>query len=306
MGRNVAERLKDGGIDAKKGTQVHVPIADIFVPGKGHPLYHPRFGDPVDRAMVDDIKERGIEKPIKVRDDGEKDGKRILLLVDGGRRTRNGLEAQRELGQVLYAPIEFFAGTDADVLLERIRANADPLKKPDKPSVLALTIQQMRALGPIDFRHVAAAMPKGVTAGDVEALTRWSNLTPKARERFDAGDFPLGLLAAVLDAPRDEQVEKGEKLLRDGIRTAKGATRARNKARDERDPWARRMSPKILARVAKHIDVENPIARDELQERAHWIAVGMRLAADPKSGIKAVPKPIADAIREARARGRKA
>lgn len=303
MGRNAAERLKDGGIDAKKSGLIHVPVADIWAPPKGHPLYHPRFGDPVDRSMVDDIRERGVEKPIKVRDDGAPPGeKRKLLLVDGGRRTRNALVAQEELGQTLYVPIEFFNGTDADVLIERIRSNADPLKKPDKASVLALTIAQLLKLGPLDTRAVAAVMPKGIGPAEVEALARWGNLTKEARERFDDG-APIGLLAAVLDAPRDAQVATLDKLIAAGVKSTRGATRHTNGARDAKDPWARRMSPKAQVRMADTLTKRNTKLRGGEATLQQGIVIGLYLAAnaDVEQVLSEVPPSIADAIREARA-----
>lgn len=307
MGRNVVQRLQDGGIEAKKGTQVTVPVGDIWAPPKGHPLYHPRFGDPVDPEMRDDILARGVEKPIKVRDDGvQDDGRRRLLLVDGGRRTCNALAAQTVSGQVLYVPIEFFTGDDAEVLLERIRANADPLKKADKPSILALTIRQYTALRPGAepreiARELADVMPRGIGASEVEALARWNNLTAEARHRFDDG-APLGLLASVLDAPRAEQVATLDKLLAAGVRTAKGATRKANAEKAARDPWARRMSPRQLVDVAKHLEGRIHTIGTFKADVA-MVAAVLRIASgrDVEAWLAALPRPLADAIREARA-----
>lgn len=193
MGRNVVQRLQDGGIEAKKGTQVTVPVGDIWAPPKGHPLYHPRFGDPVDPEMRDDILARGVEKPIKVRDDGVQD--------DGA---------------------------------------------------------------------------------------------------------PLGLLAAVLDAPRAEQVATLDKLLAAGVRTAKGATRKANAEKAARDPWARRMSPRQACEVGIAVSPSSDFAtaaRVDPDVLRSGIRIGLYLAAnrDIDKILKTLPKPIADAIREARA-----
>lgn len=301
-GLNAADRLKTSGIDARKGTAITVAARDIWAPPKGHPLYHPRFGDPVDPEMRDDIAERGVEKPLKVRDDGiGEDGRRVLLLVDGGRRLCNTLAAEEMIGKAIYVPIVFFTGDDAAVLRERLRANSDPLKRPDAASILALTVRQYTALRPGAepreiARELADVMPRGVGPAEVEALGRWNNLTAEARKRFDAG-APIGLLSAVLDAPRDAQVATLDRLIAAGVRTAKGATRKANAARDARDPWARRMSPRQLLAVADivHKRVDTVLGRG--------IEVGLRLAAgkDIDDVLRGIPTTTAAAIREARA-----
>lgn len=301
MGLNAAARLKQGGVEIKKGDALHAPIGDIWVPPKGHPLEHLRFRDPVNREMVEDIKEYGVREAITVREDPLPGGKRRLLLVDGGNRTRDGLVAQEEMGAVLYVPIRLFTGTDAEVLLERVRANADPLKRPDTVSVLARTVAQMARLGPLDVRAVAGVMPRGIGPAEVQALGRWGNLLAELRPRFDSGELPIGLLAAVLDAPRDEQVQTAERLKAAGVKSTRGATRRVNEARDKVDPWARRMSPAVMSRVA-----------DKLAERSSRIGHygdGFRdclrllasKGADAATVAKHLPEPIADAIREARA-----
>jgi hypothetical protein len=311
MGRNVVQRLQDGGIAAKKATLVTVPAGDIFAPPKGHPLYHPRFGDPVDPDMRDDILRRGVEKPLLVRDEGEHGGRRVLLLVDGGRRLRNTLAAQEQSGQTIYVPVEIFSGDDGDaedgggdaaVLRERLRRNADPLKRPDAPGILALTIRQYTALRPgADAREVARelapVMPRGVGPAEVEALMRWQLLTADARKRFEGG-APIGLLAAVLDAPRAEQVATLDKLIAAGVKTAKGATRRARAERDARDPWARRMSPRRMVEVA------NAARRHDAVGAA--VAAGLLLAAcktrtEADEVLKGLPMSVADTIREARA-----
>jgi hypothetical protein len=305
MGLNAAARLRAGNIDAKKTDAISVPARAIFVPPKGHPLAHPRFADAVDPSMRDDILDRGVEKPIRVRDDGEKDGTRVLLLVDGGRRLRNTLAAEEKAGTEIRVPIEFFTGDDAAVIRERLRANSDPLKKPDAPSILAKTVRQYMALRPGAepkeiARELADVMPRGVGATEIDALGRWNNLTAEARALFDDGTFPLCILAAVLDAPRDEQVEKGHKLVAAGVRTVKGATRKANAEKDTRDPWARRMTPRQADRIAEVV-----MQVSDTKGHAFTAYAAMKLvnakgheAADL---LAKLPKPIADAIREARA-----
>lgn len=305
MGLNAAARLRLGGVEIKKGDALHAPIGDIWAPPKGHPLEHLRFRDPVNREMVEDIKAHGVREPITVREDPLPGGKRRLLLVDGGNRTRDGLVAQEEMGAVLYVPIRLFTGTDAEVLLERVRANADPLKRPDTVSVLARTIAQMAKLGPLDVRAVAAAMPRGVGPAEVTALVRWPDLVPELRPRFDSGELPIGLLGAVLDSPRDEQVQRAEALKAQGIRSTRGATRKVNGERDKADPWARRMSPRQAVKVADALAgtiIPTHLKSDRVKYLAEGVEQGIRIAAgqDVVGVLDLLPKPIADAIRKAR------
>lgn len=314
-GRNAAARLKDGGLDVTKTDRLYAALSDIWPPPKGHPLYHPRFGDQPEREMVDSIKSEGVREDIIVREDPQDDGSRRLLLVDGARRTCAAFVAQHELGRPMRVPIRLFAGDDAAVLVERVRANRDPLKKPDAPSILALTVKQLAALGPLDVKDVAAAM--GVKAAVVEGLVRWGSLCLEARVRFDHGKWPLELLPAVLDAPRERQVEAGAALIAAGVRTAKGASQRANKAREAKDPWSRRMSRRQATRLAADLgnavyggqDVNAALAfvrgrtNQHVAMAAAGIALGLRLAAneDVETILKEVHGTIADALRKARA-----
>ncbi len=233
MGVNACERMKEGGIEAKKTTITLVPIKDIWTPPRGHPLWHPRAEDPLDEELCENIvKERKIKKPLVVRDDGVVKGKRRLVLLDGARRTVNGREAEKRLRKAgvigktdsLYVKVEFFTGDDSAFLLERLRLNDDPLKKSDRASVLAITAKQLNDLH-TPLEAIVAAMPR-IVAGkrEVEALLEWDNLVPEAAKRFDEG-LSLCFLRNVLDAPREKQVEVADKLATSGVKTAAGATR---------------------------------------------------------------------------------
>lgn len=351
MGRNVVDRLKDGGVDAKKGTQVFTSVTDIWAPPVGHPLGHPRFVDPPEPEMWLDIAVRGVEKTVVVRDDGlDGDDKRRLLLVDGGRRTSNALWACQMLlkypfattvGELaraagvdlpakmdaswpllklsegrLFVPVEFYTGSDADVLLERLRQNADPLKKADRPGVLAVTVVQLHRAGCTDPRVIATVMPAGIGPAEVEALSRWDNLVPEAQARFEAG-APLGLLAAVLDAARENQVAKLDELIAAGVTSTKGATRHENKKRAERaadrgEVMARKLSPKRLASLAQAVKLPDEevdraqaalgaLGETEGMEVLHALMLdgihkGIRIALGEK-GVR-LPKPVAHLIKK--------
>lgn len=243
MGRNAVDRLRAGGLVAKKGQMALVAIDDIWIPPDGHPLAHPRADDPLDEDLVSDIMlKTEIEKSILVRDDGVSDGRRRLTLVDGARRTINGREAQRRLRRshvlrktesnpsaALFVPVEFFTGSDAALLLKRLHRNGeDPLKKPDRASVLAITVRQLLALH-ATVEEIVPFMPRALGKREVEALADWGNLEADAAAAFDAG-APLVLLRSVLDAPRGEHMATLDKLMAAGAKTAKGATRTLRKA----------------------------------------------------------------------------
>jgi hypothetical protein len=275
MGRNAADRLRDGGIAAKKADAILAPIDDIWIPPKGHPLWHPRQDDPVDEALVTSIM-GGWRKGscVLVRDDNvQSNGKRRLTLVDACRRTVNGREAQRRLraagilvatkdnpGANLYVEIEWFKGSDAELLLERLRRNReDPLKLADRPSVLAATAMQLAALH-ASSEAIADVMPKGVGRREVEALLDWPNLLAEVAARFDAGEAPLVFLRAVLDVPRDEQGAALEKLLASGAKSASGATKVlrREERAANHKPMVRVRPKRFFGALAERLKTVEP------------------------------------------------
>jgi hypothetical protein len=238
-GRSATQRMTDSKIDATAGSIVNVPVNDITFAPKGSALAHPREHYPINEALRDDIVKNGVQKPIKVRDDGnDSNGKRILTLVDGAQRTINGKAAQAILvergllakaGNVLRVKVVFVTGSDAECLLERLRSNTDPLKVADSLSVLSATFIQLDLLG-VSVSEMVAVAPKGIGPREIDALLRFGNLLPEVQIRFDNGSAPVGLLSAVLDASRNEQGKKLDELLSAGVKTGKGATRAQNKA----------------------------------------------------------------------------
>lgn len=260
------DRAKKNGVRAVKGTGVTVYVDDIFVPGDGHPLAHPRRNDPVDEELVQSIMqgwERG--SVLWVREDGP-----TLVLIDGSQRINASKEAQRRTGRPVLAEIAYFHGTDAEAVLFRLEANADPLKRPDSPSVLASTCKQAVLLdASITVDVLLRKMPRGIHRGELEALLRWDNLLPELRPRFDSGELPIGLLGAVLDAPRDQQTAVAERLLGAGVRTSKGASRV--VGRDKREAagqQAERVHTRTLDKVVRALDKFTPEVGVDPVERA--------------------------------------
>ncbi len=239
-GMTAVEKMKAGNIAAKQCTSVlMVPIGDIFAPPASSPIHHPRCNEPLDEEMVVSIVTDGVREEIIVRDDGTHAGKKRLTLVDGARRRSHALEAQRRMhadgtlaaDKALYVKVRYFVGSDAELLLARLGFNSDPMKKPDSPAVLSATFVQLTNLG-CDLADIAKVAPRGIGKGEIVALLSWGNLLAEEQVKFNEG-APIGLLAAVLDAPRESQMEKLEELQSAGIKTQKGVTRAQNRQKRE-------------------------------------------------------------------------
>jgi hypothetical protein len=318
------QRLRAKGIEANEVSASRmqlVPHTSLVIASKGDALFDPRSLDPVDPEMAANMVDRvnAGETPNRLALlVWERPGCPGLLVGDGHQRTNALGQASKLLGgRALMVLVEFFDGDEKDFLLERARRNDhDRFAKKDRAGILAFRVKQLTAVGATE-REIADAMPKGIGPSEVAALARWGSLSADARKLFDDGTFPIGLLAAVLDAPRDEQVATGQRLLAAGVKTAKGATRAANRAKSERDPWARRMSPKQAIRMAA--DVGNAVyGAQSLEAAIHTLATfgkregaivaagviaGLYLEANERTAdiLTALPKSIADAIREARA-----
>jgi hypothetical protein len=282
-GPKPVDKLRGSKIDAKASSGVKVPLDQIWFPPKGHKLWHPRSDFQPREDMVQETLDRVRRKltPIRlavvVRDDGEdqKTGQRRLLIVNGSQRTINGLEAQRRMradGSApedyrMYVDVEFFDGTDEEVILERLRLNDDPLQLLDSPSVLSDSILQLRVFEVSDER-IAARLPRHAQRSDIEPLTRFRNLVPEVQRAFDHGvkvgdvvhPVPIGLLSAVLDAQRETQMDTLVALIEAGISTRAGASRKRNRDRAERarergeDAVRQRPYPNVLRRVVGAVE----------------------------------------------------
>jgi hypothetical protein len=290
VGKNAVERFREGGLSAKKGTQCLVRCTDLYFPPAGHPLWHPRGEDPLDEEMVLDIMRRGVEHDILVRDDGVLDGRRLLTVIDGARRGRHSQEAERRMstaGQLpldgLYVKVELFVGSDAAALLERLRRNADPHKKADRPSVLAQTFEQLQRLG-ATVEDMLSAAPSGIDARAVDALLRWGNLLPAVAAQFDAGAAPIQLLDAVLDAPRDAQEGRLQELIAAGAKTRQQATRVVRGAGRPAGPPPR-LSSKTLARALAVLPEQRGAVLD-------GVRIGLLLASGDQTGLDQLPPEI--------------
>lgn len=318
-GLTPSERLQAGHVAAKKSSGVAIPVGDAWFPARTDPEYgilaHPREFDVLDEAMVEDIISRFRAKlPNPIEHEGlfwdvgpdPVSGKRRVLTINGCRRIMHGREAQRRLhdsGELpkdacIYVGVAFWkppkdasdAEAKAAAVGERLRANADPLKKPDSARVLADQAAALVTLG-WDVKRIAGVMPPGVTPREVDALLRFDNLHPDARAAFDGG-APVGLLSAVLDAPREEQAAKVATLQAKGLTTQKGVSRAegREKKAAEGQP-AQKLNGKIVAKATDFLARKaqewtgDTIEEGKKDERLALIVVGMLFAQGHKDAL---------------------
>ena len=321
MGRNAEQRHRDAGIEATRlsgSDALKVPHSALWMAPNGHVLYDPRSEEPPDPVLVESMLARIAEGyianklAIDVRIDELKDGGLRHVVIDGHRRSvaiaevvrvlrESGKLGKREEIKILIAS---WHGSDAEAIQYRLRANDPRLSKPDSTEVMAFRVMQLRGLG-LTVKQIADGCPKGVGVSEVEALVRFKDLEPALRSKV-----PVGLLAAVLAAPREEQAAKLTELQANGVRTAKGATRRANGARDKADPWARRMTPKqVVAMASGLLKLRAGLRSSGQVAVADALIAGLYLAAneDVENVLSELPKPIADAIRVARlpARGTK-
>jgi hypothetical protein len=271
---NATMKLKTQGIDAKQDAQVKVNVFDIVIPREGT-MKHPRANDSVDEALLTNDQGTGImdkgevEDPILVWRKGIVDGKLLMELIAGSRRTNGLIEAVRrwkEAGTfregMQYIKVKFYVGDEKGAWKARLLENSDPTKKADSIRVLAISACQMKKLAMTDD-EILAVMPRHVrTKADLDALYRYEDLTPEAATTFDAG-APLALLPTVLDAPRDKQAETAAKLVEAGATTSNKAARVVNReARANGQKAERPLTPKqirALAVGAGKIGVDNDL-----------------------------------------------
>lgn len=331
MGQNAEQRLRSGNVDAKRvnpSASLMVPVDDLWQAPEGHPLYDPRSAYDVNLPMVNDMVERVTKgepvliRAILVRDEGVVNEKRRLHVCDGQQRTNALRQAQTDLRhsgilkpeEKLYALMDFFTGDDAAFIEERMARNTDKFRRPDSPDILALRVKQLTGLGR-KAHQIIRVCPDDVGPKEIDALLRWDLLVPEAKARFVAG-APIGLLSAVLDAPRDGadgQVAVLDRLIGAGLTSAKGATKAVNKERVEKaaakgETVARKITPKQAKKVTAAL-LPTPAERKEAfdaidrlprgaehYERlyAEAFAAGMRYRSGEK--VTGMPRRVLDAI----------
>lgn len=236
-GLYVDQRLNQNGLAAKKETRfARLWIGHVLFAPADHVLVHDREHDEVDPALVADIRAKGIENPLLVWSAGVQEGVERFYVINGARRKIHATIAEREMVEAgelparksdppyLYVPIEIFEGTANEALLERVRRNRDPHKKPDSPSVLYAQFSRLVRVG-YEEREIEAAAP----GMDVAAVLRWPSVHEKVRVRLDAGEAPLSVLSAIVDVPYEKQEATFEAMVAAGAITPRKAKRLAKK-----------------------------------------------------------------------------
>lgn len=343
-GMNPLDKMKAQGLDLKKGSHASVAVGAFYFAPEGHVLHHPRASDPLDEVMVLDIMENGVEKRPLVWNIGPASALSTaprLLVIDGARRIMHAREAERRMhasgalaqDKAFYVEVDFYTGDERGALLERLKRNTDPLKKEDAPSKIALTAIAYARVGG-DIRDLLPVVPRSIGESELRSMLRWHDLLPEVAAEFDAGTAPIGLLGAVLDAPREEQGATLTKLVDAGMTTAKGATRLLNKEKRAQGQkvGSQRVQAKVVERVVEAVDsltLEEGDTLDDLSERATYevqstpnaasvtvesaieiaVALGFQLALKWTNGdasaLDQLPASIASKVRNATTKGSK-
>ena len=262
----------DQAIEAKERREKEVPVGFLFFPKKNDPnwgdLWHPRGDMAPDQAIVQDIVDSGgVEKPIivwqqvafggEVYIDGEvaKKGDPLLIVGDGSQRSLAAITAQpimKKKGLLpdgkkdLFIPITKFIPmnpetAEREFLLLRQAHDADRLKKPHKPSVIAYNLAICKKKGATDEQLLSVCPPNsGWTKAVMDAALGWGNLSTDAAKAFDDGveikgktrPVPITLLPVViLHSTKNEQVKTIIECISTGITSMKGWTRRQNAER---------------------------------------------------------------------------
>lgn len=240
---------------------------------------------------------------------------RVVEVIDGARRLKNALLVQAYLRRTapksaplapdtkadpdapwhLWVDLETFAGSDAELWIARLQAN-NPRNLPDSPSVLAASIAAVKRCGATEteMEAVYRSMRPRVSPAEMEALSRWGNLVPELRPRFDSGEIPLAALPKVLDAMPDKQVEVAEMLKASGATTTAAATRATNKDKAKK-AVAKGDAPKRLEKRALAELVLSASRQAPTNLRMAAFAAGLRIAAGLGGPIPDEFKPLVEA-----------
>ena len=209
-------------IGGKRGFHPAAPVGMIFIPPPGHRLAHPRYGDPVNTGLRDDIVANGFreDKPpiiwLQVAEGDEvtvngtilKKGAPLLVCGDGLHRVCAGYEAELVLQKLkkihkheeLVIPVLWFHGTEGEFHLLRQGEDSDPFKTRHKPSVVAANFIAACKHG-VTLADCIARKPSDYDKGTVGALLRWRELPPEAAALFDAGRVELDEEGEIVSQP---------------------------------------------------------------------------------------------------------
>ena len=155
-------RLRGKSIEANEvsaSRMMHVPHTSLRVAPKGEPMHDPRSLDPVDEAMAQDMAARAERGECPNTDPMLVLERADHLLVGDGHGREQALRRASEIlgGKVLMPLVEFWMGTDPELLLERMKRNDHGrYARTDRASVLAFRVKQLTAAGVPEVDIVAA------------------------------------------------------------------------------------------------------------------------------------------------------
>ncbi len=270
MAKYLVDSLKDDGLHTSKVTNiVRVRIGEVHFAPEGTVLAHPRAGFPAKPSLVEEMR-GGYDNahPMTVRDGGMVKGVRRFLIINGAMRKIAGTVVEKEEraagklkatdGHYMVA-VRVFDGTDLECLMERARLNSDPTKTPDSPSVLFVMYAAMEKEG-ATHEQIGSVCPAGV---DVAAILRWKAIHSDVQALLDAHPSPFGMLAALLDVPRDDQPTAYADMIAMGATTPQKARRVARKATgSERAPSLRLPSPRAFEAMRGAVNGETVKAMD--------------------------------------------
>jgi len=314
--KTFVDRLVAGGLDVIRPASG--PLAALsalsFAP-KGDLLNHPRQFWPIDRDLVDSIKDQikqqialgssaalvGVKEDLILFEeelcevDAKGEPKRALRIVGGARRCNHAIVAEQELrdegvigeGVVTRVPFRLFPGTKAEAVAEMLEDNSKTLKLEDAPSVLAVLAIRLVVLG-VSVADITKKMPRDVGLDVVMALTQWHKLLPEVAARFDSGEAKIGFLPVVVAADPSEQMALVDRLLGARVTTSKGASRTIRKDKAQSSGGTgERLHPRRSARLIETLSASKP----KEGSPAYWILKGMLLV-EGKLDISELPSDV--------------
>lgn len=258
--RTEADKLKAAGINASRANLTLIePEALTLIWDQSHPLYDARVELPVDPTspLYQDIKARGVEKPIEVRKNGEKDGRPILQVIDGRQRVQILLHLNMVDGDAprRKIPCNFVTGDDRAMVLRGLSSNL--LRVEETPLTKAVKMHKATILG-CGIDEIARACNLR-TVKIVEEHLLILNFVSEVQTAFN-GELPAGAIKTFAKVPREEQLACLETIRAGGAKTnaeVKAAVKAaRNGAEYVKPMKVARWKPDFAQRIAGALKVE--------------------------------------------------
>lgn len=265
--RTEADKLKAAGLNASRANLTLLePEALTLITDPAHPLYDERVNIPVDptEPIYLDILARGVEKPIEVRKNGERnDGRPILQVVDGRQRVQILLHINAQLPEGASKrkiPVNFVMGDDRDMVLRGLSSNL--LRREETVLTKAIKAQKAMALG-CGIEEIATACNLRTTK-PVEDWLLVLNFIPEVKAAFN-GELPASAIKTFAKVPREEQLMALEKVRGVGAKNQKQVAAATEAARTGK-AYVAPAGMMTQAQVAKLLDQSREALK---QARAH-------------------------------------